>query len=352
MRDDGITVGIEPAEFLITYEKLWQTFDSNSFFRSPAHLNLIAELTGARLGFAVAWTSGTTRAALPFAVKEGKFGPILNALPFYGSCSGIVGEQGALVSEAIFSGVHKFARSSGVVAATLVDDWRLKSFATLEGATYITERTNQFIDLTSFEADNVANHYHQKTRNIVRKAAKLGVTVRRSSEEADFDALQRAHNENMAAVGGLAKPTAFFEYLKHPGSPLGQMSLYVARHEGRDCAYLLNFYCGDTVEYYMPAVFVADRALQPVSLLIHTAISDAKADGYAYWNFGGTWLTQDSLRHFKIRWGSSETAYRYFTYLFDKSLIINDRAAITREYPYFFVVPFDKLPKMIETATS
>jgi hypothetical protein len=333
---------IADEDFLGAYERLWASHDRDSFFRSPNHLAFIRDVTKSELGFALALRDGEPVAAMPFAIKPGKAGAVINSLPFYGTYGAIVGEADGTVP-VIVEGLLDHARRSGVAAVTLIDDWRSPCFGTAGGEDFRTERSNQFIDLARMRSTAPIELYHQKTRNLVRKAEKIGVQVRRSQAVDDIAGLAAAHRENMAAVNGIAKPQRFFDLLAAPERPLGDSLLYVASIDGRDCAYLLMFRCGDTVEYYMPAVFVADRASQPLSLLIHRAVCDAVEGGFRFWNFGGTWPTQDSLRHFKIRWGASETQYSYYTYILDKGILAAERDSLLRDYPFFFVAPFDRV---------
>lgn len=339
---DSCEFRIADEDFLDAYGRLWAEHDHDSFFRSPAHLAFIRDVTKSKLGFALAVRGSGPVAAMPFAMRRGDAGAIINSLPFYGTYGGVVGETDGRTVQIVVEGLLDHARRSGVAAVTLVDDWRSPCFRTVGGEDFRTERSNQFIDLSRMGSVAPIEFYHQKTRNLVRKAEKIGVRVRRSHAPDDIAGLAAAHRENMAAVNGIAKPSRFFELLALPERPLGDSLLYVASIDGRDCAYLLTFRSGDTVEYYMPAVFVADRVSQPLSLLIHQAICEAVQDGFRFWNFGGTWPTQDSLRHFKIRWGSSETRYSYYTHVLDKRLLAADRDSLLREYPFFFVVPFDR----------
>jgi hypothetical protein len=343
MPETSMQISVHDSGFMAQYQALWRAHDSNSFFRSPAHLQMIAELTCSELVFVVASQTGKAVAALPAAGLAGAYGTVINSLPYYGTYSGMVGSDDADVCKMLQAGLMNHARAIGASAVTVVDDWRAKCFAGTSDATFITDRTNQFIDLSSFRGHEPMEFYHQKTRNLVRKAEKLGVSVHRSNNSADIDGLAAAHGENMAGVNGIAKPERFFELLRSTDNALGLHRLYVASLEGRHCGYLLNFYCGDTVEYYMPAVYVADRIAQPLSLLIHYALKEAVADGFAYWNFGGTWPTQDSLRHFKIRWGSQETKYSYFTYILDLRILKQSASDLLAAYPYFFIAPFERL---------
>jgi hypothetical protein len=343
MSDVDLSISVRGDEFLAVYAEFWRAHDASSFFRSPQHLAMIADLTRSRLGFVVAEERGREVAVLPFATLEGPFGAIINSLPYYGTCSAVIGGERPGLVEAMCGALLTRARGENVAAATFVDDWRAHSFALLRGADFVTHRTNQFINLSRFRDRDPLSIYHQKTRNLVRKAEKLGIEVRLSHDVSDIDGLAAAHRENMAGINGIAKPERFFEALRAPSFSLGKWKLYVASFEGRDCGYLLNFYCGDTVEYYMPSVYIADRSLQPLSLLIHKAICDAITHGYSYWNFGGTWPTQESLRHFKIRWSGEETEYSYFTYILDKEILHWSGQDLLAAYPYFYVAPFDRL---------
>lgn len=339
---DSCAFQIADEGFLDAYERLWAAHDRDSFFRSPAHLAFVRDVTKSELGFALALRGGEPVAAMPFAVKSGEAGAVINSLPFYGTYGAVVGEADGTVP-VIVHGLLEHARRSGVAAVTLIDDWRSPCFGAVGGEDFRTERSNQFIDLSRMRDTPPIEFYHQKTRNLVRKAEKIGVRVRRSQDVGDIIGLAVAHRENMAGVNGIAKPSRFFELLASPERSLGDSLLYVAAIDGRDCAYLLLFRCGDTIEYYMPAVFVADRASQPLSLLIHQAICDAVQDGFRFWNFGGTWPTQDTLRHFKIRWGSSETQYSYYTHILDNGILAAGRDSLLQDYPFFFVAPFDRL---------
>jgi hypothetical protein len=340
------TIALETGEFLTAYAGLWERSDADSFFRSPAHLTMICEFTSGVLGFVVLARNGAPLAALPFVTKHSAIGSVINSLPYFGTCSSVVGTASATNVADLVQALLAYARAAGVAAVTLVDDWRSNRFADLLGADFVTSRSNQFVRLRDLVGRRPIESYHQKTRNMVRKAEKLGLTCRLATPataDADIDGLAATHRENMANLGGIAKPDAFFNRLRDPAQPLGPHALYVAMQEGRACGYLLNFYCGDTVEYYMPAVPVADRFAQPLSLLIDQAITDAVADGFAYLNFGGTWPTQTDLRHFKIRWGSSESTYCYYTYILDSTILGHSREALLNAFPYFFVAPFDRI---------
>lgn len=338
---------IEDTQFIAEYEALWRSFDGNSFFRSPSHLQMIVDVCQAHLQFVVARAAnGAALAALPFVSKHADHGIVINSLPFYGTYSAIVG--GFDYESPLKNRLLQYAQEIHALSLTIVNDWRAQHFSNCQDCTFITTRSNQYLDLMDFREGDALSMYHSKTRNLVRKAMKSAIKVRISTENSDIDSLARLHRDNMQSVKGIAKPQLLFDALKSRTYDLSPRKLYIASIDDQEIAYLLNFYCGDTVEYYMPAIDKAYRSFQPLSLLIHEAIEDAVADGFRYWNFGGTWPTQDSLRHFKSRWGSKEIEYCYFTYVFDQSVHNISIDTLQKSYAYFFVRPFQPMVNTLE----
>ena len=60
---------------------------------------------------------------------------------------------------------------------------------------------------------------------------------------------------------------------------------------------------------------------------------DAVERGYAWWNWGGTWLTQEGVLRFKRKWGARERRYRYFVKLNDRSLFDESPVLSQRRVP-------------------
>jgi hypothetical protein len=70
---------------------------------------------------------------------------------------------------------------------------------------------------------------------------------------------------------------------------------------------------------------------------------DAVDEGYKWWNWGGTWLSQGGVYNFKSRWGTSDHKYFYYTKVYNEALLEYPTGTLLKEYPYFFVVPFNVL---------
>jgi len=70
---------------------------------------------------------------------------------------------------------------------------------------------------------------------------------------------------------------------------------------------------------------------------------DAASEGYVWWNWGGTWLSQDGVYRFKSRWGTQDLPYRYFTIVRNSEILKASREELLTAYPGFFTVPFSAL---------
>ena len=126
-------------------------------------------------------------------------------------------------------------------------------------------------------------------------------------------------------------------------TPGSDYNLYLAYYDGKPVAGLLLFYFNKTVEYFTPVIKAEYRNIQPLSLLIYEAMEDSLMQGYRYWNWGGTWVTQDGVYRFKKRWGTQDHPYYYYTRVYNDSMFRLSKEELLKEYPDFYVVPFDKL---------
>jgi lipid II:glycine glycyltransferase (peptidoglycan interpeptide bridge formation enzyme) len=176
---------------------------------------------------------------------------------------------------------------------------------------------------------------------MVRKGEKLGVEVIVENDAMTF--LMTVHEENMREIGGLAKPQRFFKALPQYFRSGQDYRLYVARLEGEPVAAVLVFFYNRTVEYYTPVVRKEYRNSQALSVAIFRAMCDAAGQGYAWWNWGGTWLSQDGVYRFKSRWGTQNLPYRYFTSVHNPAILKAGHAELLAAYPSFFTVPFSAL---------
>jgi hypothetical protein len=184
----------------------------------------------------------------------------------------------------------------------------------------------------------------QKTRNLVRKAFKQGFTAERADDDAAWAALLRLHTETMRAKGAAPKPPEHFEALRATVPP-ERRSLWLARSGEDVAAALLLVHHGRQTEYLVPAAEVAFRERQPLSLLIAQGMMEAMAMGRTQWNWGGTWLSQTTLHHFKAGFGAEDRPYRYLIRgrADARAVLARDLPRLRTAYPYHYLWPLAEL---------
>jgi lipid II:glycine glycyltransferase (peptidoglycan interpeptide bridge formation enzyme) len=212
---------------------------------------------------------------------------------------------------------------------------------------FTDDRVGQISSL-AYEDDHASRlmaSLHQKTRNMVRKAEKVGVSVEIRNDMMSF--LRDVHASNMSDIGGLRKSDDFFSRVPDHFVADKDFRVYVANFENKPVAALLLFYFNGTVEYFTPAVLAEFRGTQALSFIIFSAMCDASKWGFRRWNWGGTWLSQDGVYRFKKRWAAQDFPYRYFVSVYDQALLENAPEEFLRRYPNFYVVPFSALQETV-----
>ena len=296
--------------------------------------------------------------ALPlFLKKNPKNGNVLNSLPFYGSTGGFVisprvSDHKAVI-RALTGTMDEIARATDAMSATIVTsplDRLSKDYDEYLQPAFREGRTGQVATLAARDddaEDAVMAMAHSKTRNMVRKARSQGVKHHHSLSPETLGFLATTHQENISAVGGIAKSDSFFRSVTEVFEYDTDYRLYYATLDGHLISALLVLYFNQTAEYFTPATVAEYRSLQPNSLLIFQALKDAQRSGLTYWNFGGTWNTQHGLYHFKRRWGAEDMPYHYHVkqYRDMEHLREMTQQDLLAEYPYFYILPFSVLDR-------
>jgi hypothetical protein len=321
-------------------------------YASNNYRRLLRDLLGAMERYScIVNDQGQIEAALPaFISRPGTWGPVLNSLPFYGSNGGIVGPHEHGSSKALTDRFYEIARESKCVSSTIIsspldtpeiDKWYQSNL----DYDAIDERMCQMtsLDFDDDHGNRLMASFHQKTRNMVRKAEKVGVQISIENEMLDF--VYEIHAQNMQTIGGIAKAKEFFYLVPKYFKPNEGFKIYVARIGGEPVAALLLFYFNKTVEYFTPVIHREARDTQALSGVIFRAMCDASRAGFRLWNWGGTWATQEGVYLFKKRWAARELRYRYFVKLHDKSPTRHSRDEILAQYPNFYVLPFSMLKR-------
>ncbi|MGD9609974.1 MAG: GNAT family N-acetyltransferase [Desulfovibrionaceae bacterium] len=343
---------------LDSYESLVLSRPRLLIYHARRFLEVLASVTQAELHVFGAIAGGSLEAALPCLVKTvPSLGTVCNSLPFYGSNGGLMFRDGLdsvtreMIAGDLLSAMDAFVRTrERPLTATIIGAPGVPVPTALETfAPTRDRRIGQVLRLpvwasASDNREQLMARFHQKTRNALRKPYKSGISCTRRDDPEAYAALRDFHAQTMAGLGGTPKPAPFFEALltrfAEPERPL-----YVATQDGRSIAALLVLRYNRTCEYYIPATAAAFRAWQPMSMLVFESMLDAMRDGYAWYNFGGTWLNQDGVHRFKARWGAEDIPYDYYIRAYatlDHLRTLGATGAFSR-FPYFYIFPYHQL---------
>ena len=279
---------------------------------------------------------------LPLMKKEGKYGSVYNSLPFYGSNGGVFGVNDKAI-DSLLTRYNEIASSDKTACSVYIENPFYKINHGVPLYNYLDHRIGQIspIAFNDKVEEALMNSFHTKTRNMVRKSQKSEFKVQINNKGWDF--LIRTHHENMESIGGKEKPSAFFEDVKRCFQPDTDFAIYEAVLDSQPIASMLIFKFNCCIEYFTPVIKQEFRSLQPLSSLIYNAMIDASKAGFKYWNWGGTWSSQEGVYRFKSRWNAKDLKYTYYIRLNNKEILNATAADVLEAYPYFYLVPFSEL---------
>ena len=324
--------------------------DEHWLYPSPVFRDFLRQIVPGDPVTLAACRQGRIEGVLPFFVASNPdLGAIVNSQPWYGSHGGctLARPEDHEARVALLEAYQAHCRRVNAAASTMIlspfEQAQVQTYQRVLSPQLTDDRVGQVSILPSgpAEEDVILQSYRQKTRNLVRKSLKQELELVVSDDDAMWSFLYETHLENMQAVGGRAKPRAHFDAMRSTIPPQ-RRRLYVARSQGRCVAAMLLFLFHRTVEYITPVIKVEHRHMQPLSFLIHHATRDAVRDGYLYWNWGGTWRTQESLHHFKAGWGAHDMPYTYLVNVTPESRdhIRANLPEYQRAFPFYYLVPF------------
>lgn len=337
------------------YARLFQRDKGAMFYQSPFWLEILKETLRLPVRILCTWEGDRLRAAVPFMISPGgSSGPVINTLPFFGSIGGMVSDRvGAEEEIHLTSLLQALVRKARSVDATSLNvicrpGHPLEHlYREILNPDFEDSRTTYVLDLPTGSRDSeeiLMQGFAGRTRTAIRKAMKHRFEVAKTADPRDAEDLYILHCQNIDAVGGIRKPRSFMEAVR---SRLGRgcAELWVVKSDGDVIAGALFFVFRETAEYYMTGLSPSFRQCQPLSLLVYEAMKDFVARGIRFFNFGGTWPTQEGLRRFKSGWGARPLPYHYFVKSGSSldSLLKWSAPRIFARYPYFYVIPYRSL---------
>lgn len=321
------------------YDQFLLRHQYSLFYHSSKYKTFLKELLGCEEQYLLAVEGEVIRGVLPLLFMERDRRRVYNSLPYYGSNGGIITDSD-FARQKLTEAYNDIALSRSTISITVVtnpfDDQDAKGFV----HNFEDYRIGQFIPLSNEGVDWMSGIEASARRN-VKKAMASGVSVGRDGSQ--IERLWQIHQANITVIGGYPKANAFFALVPRYFHEGEDYDLYVAQKDGVTIAALLVFYFNRTVEYFVPATDIEYRSIQPLALILLTALTEARQRGFIRWNWGGTWPTQTTLYRFKRKWAAVDRPYSYYTQLNDPSVLMKSKTELMAEFTNFFVVPFSAL---------
>ncbi|MHC1753265.1 peptidoglycan bridge formation glycyltransferase FemA/FemB family protein [Humidesulfovibrio sp.] len=329
------------------YARLTQSVPGLLPCQGLAWFEMLGSVVGGGQGILAAYEGEELVAALPYAISEdGGLGRVLNSLPFFGSHGGVAALPGffGVAAPLLLAELDRLAQAEHCVSATVVLSPFTPELELCRQAFVPDMEDGRIGQLTPLpdRPERLFDIFSPCKRNNVRRALAQGVHAIESNSQEGLDWVHAMHSKRMDNIGGLAKPQAFFDWAAKCLNT-GELRLLLALEGDSPCAGLLLSELNDVTEYLLPATDWDKRQFKGIQLLVHQAMHDAVLRSKKWFNFGGTWGTQNNLYEFKKRFGAVDMPYTYLIRLYDKSLPQQTKEVLSAAFPFYFALPFDQL---------
>ncbi len=331
------------------YHAYTQFLESTNFallYHTPAYMDLISNYLGCEVAYWLCIEKGIITGALPLMIASGKYGKVVNSLPFYGSHGSILAKT-LTAQKLLQQKYNEISSGHSIAAATMISNPLQKDSIEIEHH-YTDSRISQITDFSTCLSNKgtLLNLLNSSARRNIKKATQHNIEV--NIDNSAFDFLFNTHQENMSIVNGNSKSKRFFSMIPKYFKASDSYNIYVASLNDKPIAALLLFYYKQTVEYFTPVTLSKFRPYQPMALILYKAMTDAITKGYRLWNWGGTWHTQIGVYNFKKKWGAASTEYKYYVKANNQELLHTTPEELLTQYPGFFVLPFSLLGETSE----
>ncbi len=148
-------------------------------------------------------------------------------------------------------------------------------------------------------------------RRALRKAARLGVEVRRETTWESVRHFYRLHGQTRRWHGLPPQPLSFFRHLHHHLIGRGAGCVFSAWHQGEVIAAAVFLQRGRRAIYKFGASDRSRQELRANNAVMWEAIRYFTASGLEWLDLGRTSYQQEGLRRFKLGWGARESMLNY-----------------------------------------
>lgn len=331
----------ELADFL---DRLGRRSASVLGYHYPFYRDLIAAAGAGRPHYLGARVGGELAGVLPAFALQSESGTVYSSLPFFGPNAGVLAAadgQAGDVQAALLSALLDRARAADALGCSVYTPFLDEDFQAYDAvmpAAQIVEKFTQYLDLET-TAWSSAIAYD------LRKGKRLGVQISKEVSAERVDQFYELYHMNCVEYDIPIKPKPCVERLFRENHLGKHSDAYFALRDNEMIGGLLMVWSPLTASYYIPCTLPSARTLQPGTLLIDRAVQDARQRGIRYWNWEASPSRESGVFQFKKKWGSTEGRYRIYIQAFKPAAVFRGlgRATIERDFPFYFVYPFDRL---------
>jgi CelD/BcsL family acetyltransferase involved in cellulose biosynthesis len=300
----------EPLQRLEIGDVRWRSFVAAHAGASPCHhpewASLLADCYGLEpFVLAAVGETGALTAGLPVVAVRGRLRRrAWVSLPFTDYCPPLLGPD--VPATAMATALDAARRGAGV------DSLEVRGALELEPALPAVGYRH-LLKLPHDPAEAFERFHHSLVRRAIRKAERdRALTIRIGASREDLcEVYYRLHLATRRRHGTPVQPRRFFRLLWERMIEPGLGSVLLAYAHGRPVAGAVLLRSDSVVLYKYAASDPAAWRLRPNHLIIWSAIQRACVDAAGLFDFGRTELEHESLRQFKLTWGSDEQPLVY-----------------------------------------
>lgn len=167
----------------------------------------------------------------------------------------------------------------------------------------IQPRYNMILRLDGRSFEELMPRFSEKTRYNIRLAARKGVTVRWSRDEADLATFYELYKITAVRDKIGYRPYEYFQRMLHAFEGDAQLRIYLAEHEGQALSGAICIHYGPKTWYIYGASSNEKRNLMPNYAMQAEMIRWAVENGSQIYDFGGVFVLEKTNGLFKFKEG-------------------------------------------------
>jgi hypothetical protein len=312
-------------------------------YHYPFYRNMLTTIEMGEPIYLGARREGKLIGYLPAFMKNSAAGVVVGSLPYFGPNAGVLcgNERPEEVHSALLEELAQRARAMNAISCAIYTPFQFRDLELYENALPGWEVVEKFTQYQRLDQSVPG----KGIRYDLRKAERLGVTVSSNVTAGRMATFYSIYEQNCHEFGIPLKPQTAVDWLSRAELDAKHVRLYFAFHEGRMIGGLMMIWSAKVASYYIPCSLTEVRILQPSTVLIGAAMAEAREQGIEFWNWESSPGRNSGVYQFKKKWGAVESEYRIYIQTFAGRDRLRElgRAGIAREFPYYFVWPFDRL---------